>query len=1032
MGIAIIIAVILILGIGIFLWYRLKKKPSLPPIGPTGPTATCGNLGQACVKGKCCASTTQCQNGLCVSQVQPSIEAFFLSSEPGSCIGILPDGYLGVTSNSCQWTDGTVPSQFWYWDGISNLVLKTPILGANGEVIQVVDEMIESPTVSGKYITPTKTPKIGVLLTLDNAIYSSDYNFCIGVDKTNHLVWNDCLGTPSTFNIIQPSGCSGGGGQCSNSNECCPPYGSCISGQCSKCFGDPMKYQDKMCPGDDNYVLCQESGIYECKSRCDGDSASCLPNQTVKCEVNGDKWSLTCNYKCTGPQKECPGGTNVSSCTGSDTTSWNWVCPIDPCEVPAPVYDHNKDTAPGAGYTWKDNHYENSSSSPWLYPIWQCKTQTWTFQQGCNQVYKMNCTGKDQAAVCAEQTNFQWQCLPRASTDLCGLTASTGACGPDAECFDISNCGSGNGTATDWKWICPSSATDCEIIKIYDWANPPTQMNVIGGNTQTSIVFKDQTTPIFPAIRNDYCRSGSATDTSHPDVNKIINNPSGNVMGNGANIPFSFLPNQADTSGDSAYIYTKYEAGVQPWECVSPNPCLPGGTFVNQNGTVYSPLVINGNGGEQTPPTTAELFTVGKCACDPGHAGLYCQYTGSVCNNNGTPQSCNTPGVGNCTSYGYYCGCKPGFYGPQCELTDADCSNNGTPAATLPLSCTCNTGYYGKTCQCPSTIISPKIKISENTKWIWYELMMVGEGVFTQVSQKLAIKNIGGNTFSLTDVAQNIPLVADLQHLQMTAGNPDNPPPLDWSLSECGFVITTDPSGKEYTVKAGDASSPDNPPPSGTPTLWLVESDKIKNTSYLVYLSRVNSFTCSGNGTIKPDDSCVCADTWNGKHCNVRWGSPGTTRDNGIRSGIAVLNQNKVEGNPLIVNPGYNVWAMTPDGTVSLAEEGRNWYVNKSSTSVNLVGTPLIDSLGYPLVISSTPQQWVYDNNGNLVLPQDYHPSNEDFGSSGVLQLELNDTNIAYAPPPRTVQQYPPFDSWVPPQSGVTAATSAYWAAWDG
>lgn len=621
-----------------------------------------------------------------------------------------------------QWSSIVVPEQFWYWNGSDTLILKSPQFDANGNVTEVINNYLLPPRMEGylQFTTDDKTK--GIIFNNAGVLYSSDYTLCAQLDDTDKMVWKQCLGTPATFSVVAPENCSTGG--CSSGEPCCPPYVTCQSnGTCSPCFGDSLKFQASNCPNASYMVQCQDNGAFKCVSRCDGTAQpQCGDNQTTQCEATGasGEYSWQCAWKCTGEVPQC-GGTDLAMCTGADAQGWKWECPENPCDHPPPPFDPSKAKPSGSGkWVWHSEgptggggYYQNVNSpgSPWMYPQYQCNTNTWTFLPGCDQSYKSNCD-PSQKAVCSADTSYMWQCVdPSKYTNLCGVSTGGSDCGADAQCFDISRCGTGSNSANDWRWICPSSqgTTECEIIKIYDWNYPP----VSAQNYEKGIVYKGDV-PVYPTILNNQCR-GAGSELNHPNARSLINNPPGLVLGSGTNDdPFVYL-GTPDVTGKDSYLLTKHtvgDSGVSSWDCATKNPCYPHGSFVNNDGSVYTtPLEIQANPGVVSPPTSNDLLVHGKCSCQPGFAGNSCQYSNSICNH-GTIQSCNISG-GKCLPEQYSCMCAPDYYGDHCQFTMADCSNHGVPDdASDSLQCTCQFNYSGTVCdkciKVPPSVIDVK------------------------------------------------------------------------------------------------------------------------------------------------------------------------------------------------------------------------------------------------------------------------------------------------------------------------------------
>lgn len=676
----VIVILALVVGLAYLFLKKGNKSSGHHHTGSTG-SSVCANEGSPCSSTKCCGSL-QCTNGYCIEQIlSPVIPSLFLTTGSTN-YGLTAEGHIGPISEPAVWVSGEVPASFWFWDGAGQLALRTPHFNANGAIVAVDSKYILPPTVPNSYVQTQSTPGSGIRLTAQGAIYSSDFGMCVAPDDTNTLMWKNCLGIPYTFDLVTPSQCSTGG--CSPTVPCCPPYNHCDGGGCSTCFGDPMK----SCPDPTDEAVCGEDGIYTCKSKCSSTMRDCGIAQTGSCVIDGTGYTWECAWKCGSSGSVDCGATNVPSCTGSDASGWSWQCPYNACDHPAPSF--NPATSPLSGYTWDTDHYENTSpGASWKYPHWECATQTWTFLDGCNQTYKQTCSDPSMKAACSQDTSFQWQCVPHTQyTDLCGL--STGSCGPDAQCFDISACpGEGQGDGNDWRWICPSSdgTTRCDLIKINNWAYPP--LNIPG--VPDGIVTNAGGVPLYPTVLNSTCR-GVGTDMNHPDARTKINNPAGSLMGSGtAANPYALYTGGADRN----HIITVHSIGDgTSVNCISGNPCL-NGTFVPS----ASPLEID-NPGVVTPPDAGELMKNGSCSCDGGFADSTCSTSVDQCGGptRGTIATCNS-GV-KCNPEGYDCTCLSVYRGKHCQFDPSQCSGNGTPNDDLDtLQCTCNPGFAGDTCQ---------------------------------------------------------------------------------------------------------------------------------------------------------------------------------------------------------------------------------------------------------------------------------------------------------------------------------------------
>lgn len=685
--------------------YAFLNKKNTRPGGSTGNTGSggggnsCSDFGGLCQsQGDCCPSLT-CKNSVCVSTVSSEpIQAFFLSSPSGGgCIRVGDDGLLGAYSTDvCSWT---VPqtTYFWSWDGAGHLIFRKPDIDAGGHVTGVSD-MYLIPGTSNGYASMQAQPVAGIQLTEMGSIYNTDYSMCLSPDDTGKLVWGNCLGIPYTFDIITPTNCTTDG-ECTSDSQCCPPYGSCLGGKCASCYGSP----EEACPDPTTLAVCGPSSVYQCQSKCSG-SPSCQPNETGVCGPNPDgSFGWNCQSLCQGEtQPSCDQGTTKPVCTGSNG-QWGWVCPYNPCDFPDP--DPSTAPAPPGNYTWDNDHFQTSDpAAPWLAPKWDCHTQTWTYIPGCSQGY-ISCEAGSQA-ICSPDTGSKWQCVSsNTNPDLCGLSAPLPGC-PSQQCIDVSSCDPNSPpTANNWRWVCPSEADECEIIKYYgykplDVANAPGSIYFDAGSANP--------VPIYPSVLNSVCRSAGASDYAHQYAINLINNPTGSIMGDGSSAnPYSLV-----TPGDRDYVFTNFtpnDPNAKEWVCASPQPCLNGGAYVNWDGSAYEgTLTIVPKTGVVGPPSAQELLSsgVGKCSCPNGVAGTYCEYTTADCGGaaQGTPQTCNAVS-GKCNGE-YQCNCTPGeFYGNACQYTVVSCHNRGVPddvASTgANLHCNCTPAYAGNDCsQC--------------------------------------------------------------------------------------------------------------------------------------------------------------------------------------------------------------------------------------------------------------------------------------------------------------------------------------------
>ncbi len=690
----------------IYLLLKKRKVPVTPP--PPPPPQQCNAEGQAC--GACCLDTLQCIEGKCLAaNLHSPLPAFFLTAG-GENFGI-PSGdtIIGVISEPANWVAGQTPAQFWYWDGISELAVRAPLLNSEGAVVSMQNNYITAPTVTGFLRTTTTPPtQNGVILTTEGSIYKSDYSMYVSSDSTGKLVWTNSLGVAPKFVLVAPSQCSTT--TCTSSAGCCPPYQGCTAGKCNPCFGDP----EKACPDPSTEAVCDlNSSVYKCVSKCATlPNPSCTEAQEAQCLPSGDSYAWKCEWKCPSTQVPACGSTNTPVCAETKG-EWEWSCPLSPCDLPTPVFNPATTSLPG--YTWvPDAHggkYQNLSipGSPWKIPYWDCHTQTWTFVAGCDLGYKQDCSGTPNSkAVCDTDTGSNWICAnDQEFPNLCGLSGTKPDC-PDLQCLDISTCSTTRSvpSPSDWRWVCPSSGdtSRCEIIKIYDWAYPP--LSVPGASD--GVVTTTGGVPVYPTVLNEKCR-GNATEMNHPDARHLIGNPPVLLMGNGQPGDEYFLcdptnPLTTCTRGAETdrYVITKHtvgENGIGTVPCATLNPCQYG-EYVNMDGTPYTTPIEILSPGLVTPPSQSELLHHGKCHCDSKHAGDQCQFDAGLCGNFGEVKSCNTVG-GKCnTTQGYWCDCQAGHFGDRCQFTPTDCSGNGNPLDdSSSLQCQCDTGYAGDLCQ---------------------------------------------------------------------------------------------------------------------------------------------------------------------------------------------------------------------------------------------------------------------------------------------------------------------------------------------
>jgi len=688
-----VIVLLLLVVLGLIFVFRKKTNKGTDGGGSSsgGKGGKCANLNDKCTTHSDCCSGLDCgKDGVCeIQKTNDIITSFFLESKTG-LVEYESSGNLKSTDKKPAWSKTSIPNLFWAWDGISNLSVLTPSIDANGKIISVDTHSIQPPAKAGDYVKIGPQISSGVIFTKAGAIYTSDYNLCVTVDDTNNLVWKRCLDYPYLFSINTPVGCSFDG-KCSHNSECCPPYNSCLAGQCVKCFGDPLV----ACPDPTTMAVCK-NGVYSCVSRCQDSPKQCSGNQESKCVITKDgNFEQQCVWKCKGEQPNyCPDGSAV--CQSSDNQTYEWKCPDNLCNT---VEHHPPDIStappPANGYKFVNGHFESDSASAWYIPVWHCETGKWGYQATCNLSHKQVCPS-GQKAVCDNKTDFTWKCVDHTDyPNLCGASATGGDCGSDARCFDISACGGEKNTSSDWSWVCPSSVETsiCELFEINNWPYPATNIG------DKSVYFQNATTPIYPSVQNDRCRDPTASFITGKEMIEKINNPNVLIHQDGSSYSTISIPPRF--SGTDEHIFSLYNTDNsehKQWYCASDNPCGQHGTYEFRDGA-YSPVVIPRPDSYFGPPSETELLQIGKCVCNPQHAGATCQYDTKVCTNNGYPVQCNIDSAG-CSKEQYYCVCKDGFTGPNCEFGDkTTCNGNGK--ANADGTCTCNNLVQGEKCNLP-------------------------------------------------------------------------------------------------------------------------------------------------------------------------------------------------------------------------------------------------------------------------------------------------------------------------------------------
>jgi hypothetical protein len=681
----ILLGIVLFIGI-VMMIVRRKKSSSSSSGGGSGGAGKCQTIGQKCSSSQDCCDSLGCNSGICKS-VNPALamETFFLKTLDHKCLGLTNEGLIGVVSMDCNWTPGLIPNSFWFWDGVSNLILKAPERNVAGSVIDLVNYSILPPTGPG-YVKISKNASSGVILTSAGNVYSSDYSLCLSLEEeTEKLRWIECTGIPVQFSFEQPQHCSASKSKCSINAECCPPFGNCVNGQCSTCFGDPIQFQQKNCPGPMNYVVCGDNSSYKCKSQCDGMTKSCDEGSHSVCSIKPDGgYELICEVLCEGNAPKCENDIvrckNTSS--ADDAPHYEWKCPIDYCKDPLSFPHADSAPAPN-GYHRVGDHFEvieSIGNESWLYPEWECEKSTggkWIYVKGCNLNVHHKC-GIDTSAVC-KGPKFEWDCQPNTGLDKCGVQSKPDC--PDAICVD-SVCGNIPGDANGWKWICPSSdqMSTCEAANYVGWF--PSTAAGYGGTIYTDNVGN----PVYPTINEEKCRSSLGTIADRPDFVKKVSNPKGTIGKNG------YRPFPTYFTGNDDYIYTNYEYNGVEWKCPTKNPCGGNGTFTNSDGSPYQPITINPPAGNVNSPTIEEVLPKGKCVCKKGFAGNQCQYSNDKCNG-GTIQGCNDTGD-RCVDKQYSCVCPPDTYGKNCQFTRDNCNGHGFPNNNLDtLKCECDKGF---------------------------------------------------------------------------------------------------------------------------------------------------------------------------------------------------------------------------------------------------------------------------------------------------------------------------------------------------
>jgi len=553
----VVLAIVVVIVILILL--RRKKSP-LPPPKPDA----CRKSGEVCLSGSMCCGSMMCAlspsgERKCMDNSLAHPESSFLLSTSEGCLGLV-DGVVRIdTSIPCKFEKGVIPRSFWSWDGIKVITIISPVINeSNGQVIDVGNIYLQTPT-EGGYARFLTVPG-DVRLTSLGIIYDPSYQWCLGVGSDGILRWNSCLGQPFSFTIIAPDKCSEPEAPCNSSDGCCPPYGSCIGGKCSKCFGDPVEVQSRLCPRSDYQIVCKDS-TYQCQSRCEGEP-KCSDSSDGSCQPLGPgKWGWKCTSKCLEKDKPVCRGSDNPDCLSSaespsgtsGTPQWAWKCPRR-CEDEMPPDPHTA-PPPSPEYTPRSIgdkvFFEKDHLSAWIYPMWDCPSQTWKYVKGCNLEAKIECDS-DKVPVCGVDTGMEWQCSERNNRlNYCGLSVKPEC--SDSVCTDTQPCG-GPDASIGWKWICPSSSSLCEMKNYFGIKS----INAIDSQGNHREIAADSSgTPLYPTINNSRCRSQFAADKTHPMLNALINNPPGNLILREDGV--SLFLDKFDSDGKGKYVASLYK-----------------------------------------------------------------------------------------------------------------------------------------------------------------------------------------------------------------------------------------------------------------------------------------------------------------------------------------------------------------------------------------------------------------------------------------------------------------------------------------